>query len=490
MAISTKNTGVKTQHKQYDEFYPKWKRCRDVMKGKDAVHAAGTEYLPALLEQEPAEYAAYVKRAGFYNASWRTVAGFKGMLFRKPPNKVIPKGIEEHLKNVNLKGDSIEQLVEDGACEILEVGRFGLLVDYPNKPAGKGQVTVAQVEKLNLRPTIQMYFAENIINWRYTTINNATVLALVVLSEVKEVQENEFEVKEKTVYRVLDLEPTSLTYRIRIFDVSDTGVQTQIGDDITPTKNGKPMTEIPFVFVSGDGTTGKVYDPPLIDLVDKNLDHYVVSADYEHGCHFTALPTAWVAGFNNKGDGTGQKLYVGSQTAWVFESPEAKAGYLEFTGTGLKALKENLDGKKQEMATLGARMLADASERQVETFGATAIKHLGENSILAAISINLSKGIEKALTWFADWAGQTGEIKYEVNRKFMPVQMDAPTLTSLMGAWQGGAISQQDFFILLQEGEIVAAEKTFEEHQAEIDNQQPIMAEPTEEPKPKEDIEE
>ncbi len=41
-----------------------------------------------------------------------------------------------------------------------------------------------------------------------------------------------------------------------------------------------------------------------------NLDHYRLDADYKHGVHFTALPTAWVAGFEKK-----EELTIGSRTA-------------------------------------------------------------------------------------------------------------------------------------------------------------------------------
>ena len=37
---------------------------------------------------------------------------------------------------------------------------------------------------------------------------------------------------------------------------------------------------------------------PLADIIVVNLDHYRLTADYKHGMHFTALPTAWVSGFD------------------------------------------------------------------------------------------------------------------------------------------------------------------------------------------------
>jgi hypothetical protein len=78
-------------------------------------------------------------------------------------------------------------------------------------------------------------------------------------------------------------------------------------------------------------------DPPILDLVNLNLAHYLINADYQHGCHFTGLPTPVVSGYEAKEN---EKLYIGSAVAWVFPNPEAKATYLEFTGQGLGALGE------------------------------------------------------------------------------------------------------------------------------------------------------
>lgn len=476
MGAADKKTGVRTRHPDYDKLTEKWKRCRDVMCGQDAVHGAGEVYLPRLKEQAPEDYLAYVMRAGFYNASWRTVAGLTGMLFRKPPKQKLAASIIPLLKNVDMQGNAIDQFAQDVACDVLEVGRIGLLVDHPpalTLPDGSAP-TKADVEAKGLRPTIQQYATETIINWKFRNVNNATVLSMVVLTEQfsEADPKNEFGEVNETRYRVLDLDAANL-YRVRVFRINEkTDADEQIGVDVYPMMNGAVMTFIPFVFIGPDGTDATLEEPPLIDLIDINLAHYRVTADYEHGCHYTGLPTPWVSGYTPPVAAQGQKpekLYIGSQSAWIFPDPNAKAGYLEFTGKGLDTLRANLDAKKQEMATLGARMLADTSIRQVETFGATAIKHVAENSILAAIAIAVSKGMTTALQWFQNWTGNTAEVLYDINRDFMPVQMDAPTLTALMAAWQGGALSEPELFDLFKRGDLIEADKTMEQHQGEID---------------------
>jgi len=469
--------GVRTKHPEYEKYLPRWTRCRDAMEGQDAIHFKAELYLPKLKEQSTENYRAYRERAVWYNASWRTNAGLVGMMFRKPPKQdKIPASVEQYLKNVNMKGVSFDTFAKDVACDVMEVGRIGLLVDHPVMPlnADGSNVTLDQAEKLGLRPTIQSYEAECIINWKHRNINNQTMLSLVVLTEEVSVGDDEFSQKTETQFRVLDLDETN-QYRIRIFRIGSNGKDEQVGADIFPLMNGKRLSYIPFVFIGPDGTEAECEAPPLIDLVDLNISHYKTTADYEHGVHLSALPTFWISGFNSPTDKNGkkEKIYLGSQSAIILPDPNARVGFAEVQN-GFDAHRKNLDAKKQEMATLGARMLADSSETQVETFGATAIKHVAENSILASIAISVSAGIKQALIWFCEWANAPSpEVVYDLNRDYLPVQMDAATLTAIMGAWQGGMISEIEMFDLLKRGDVIEATKTLEEHQEEIDSAPP-----------------
>lgn len=484
------NKGVASTHAGYDKYAAKWKRCRDVSDGQDAVHAAGAAYLPKLKDQEEEAYKAYVKRAGFYNATWRTIGGLLGMLFRKPPKVEIPKAIEPHLKDVDLAGTSIDTYARQVALEVLEVGRLGIMVDHPPQQTGEDgkiiPITVAVAEQMGMRPTLKLYPAESIINWKYRRVRNRNMLSQVRLEEL--VQEPDGEWAEKSVkqWRVLDLDDAG-HYRVRVYR-REKEADVLVEGPFYPLMNGKPLDFIPFAIVGVDGVESALDEPPLIDLVDLNLSHYRTNADYEHGCHFTGLPTPVVSGYSPPGtgkDGTGppEKLYIGSSHAWVFTDANAKASYLEFTGQGLTALKENLDRKEQQMAILGARMLA-AEKKQAETATTAAIHRTGENSVLSAISMAVSEALEWALTVFAKWAGHEAEIVYQLNRDFMPAGIDAPQLTALVNAWQSGTLSDEELFDLFQRGDLIDSEKTLGEHQAQVEINAPAPARPA--PKPDE----
>jgi hypothetical protein len=336
-------------------------------------------------------------------------------------------------------------------------------------------MTLADVAKLNLRPALQLYKTESIINWKQQRINNKMTLTLLVLTEDAALEGNEYEHETETHYRVLDLTEgyadaagtVKKIYRQRVFRINEKQEDEQVGSDIFPMMNGKTMTEIPFIFIGIDDTTPDVDEPPLIDLVDVNLAHYRMNADYAHGLHFTGLPTAVISGYTP--ENPGDKLYIGSSSAWVFPDPQAKATFLEFTGQGLGAIEKAIDRMEQQMAILGARLLT-SEKKAVETAQTAQIHRAGESSILSAIAQTISIGLTKALGIFSQWAGANTEASIELNREFMPVEMNPQELTALIAAWQQGAISFEVLFGKLQQGEIIQSDLTIEEMQEQIDS--------------------
>lgn len=445
---------VKTQHQQYKKFLPIWTKCDDAADGQEAVHSKGETYLPRLTEQDANAYNAYKTRATYYNATGRTISGLHGMLFRKPPVIDAPTNAQPIIDDIDLNGNSLIDFSSAIAHELLEVGRIGVLVEYPQSDTVG--LTVAQVTALNLRPYLTVYDAENVINWKTSRINNKHALIQVVLQEVRTTDKNEFEQTTEPQYRVLDL--FEGVYRQRVFIINQRGDDELIGETF-PKMNGAAITEIPFIFINATNLCDEIEEPPLLDLVNVNLAHYRVTADYEHGCHFTGLPTPIVTGYSNDG---GDKLYIGSGSAWIFPDPNAKAFYLEFTGQGLASLENNLNRKEQQMAVLGARMLS-SDKKAAEAAETAAIHRAGENSVLATMSQNLSSGINKALAILSKWANVGSDITIEINRDFNAVPMDALQLTALVSAWQQGAISDKTLFDNLNAGELYADGAKFEE---------------------------
>ena len=468
---------VDSTHPNYDEHVPAWLRARDVFAGEDAVKAAGVRYLPRLDSQTDDEYAAYKDRASFFNATARTADGFVGLVFRREPTFKIPettsgvgRALAAFVEDANMLGTSLESYAKDVVREVITVGRTGSLVDWENESEQRAYVV--------------LYRPEQIINWRTDRINGRNVLSLVVLRETRKISSDGFSCEEQEQLRVLRLVKDTKSsgekhagwiYQVELWVLADghsAGARKKRSktewvklETRVPMRLGKPLPLIPFVFHGPRNCQECVDKLPLADIIAVNLDHYRLNADYKHGLHFTALPTAWVSGFDKE-----YSLRIGSRTAWVAETPGATAGFLEFTGQGLTTFERAMDRDERLMAVLGSRML-EPQKRAVETADAIELRQSGENSVLTAISLSVSDSLTQILRWVYWWnsteelpeAIGDNQVLAQLNTDFSAKGMSSDEITAVVGAWQAGALSQASMFELFRRGEVLPAGSTNEE---------------------------
>ena len=217
-----------------------------------------------------------------------------------------------------------------------------------------------------------------------------------------------------------------------------------------PLRRGERLPFIPFLVVSPTSVDAAVAPPPLLDLVDVNLSHYRTSADLEHGRHYTALPTPFVAGVPPT-----TVLEIGSGTAWVFQDPQAHAGMVEFSGQGLQALERAMASKEQQMAVLGARLL-ESQKPAVEAADTLRMRTNGEQSVLRTMAGTLSQVLTMLLRWHTWWMNlevPPEECHVELNAEFFSARMTGPEAASLVTLWQAGGISFDTLYFNLERGE-------------------------------------
>ena len=448
------------EHEDFTEMKSRWEMCEHAAEGEHAVHKEREKYLPKLRDEDEDAYKLRLRMTPFFNATWRTVSGMRGMLFRKPARTKFSSKLESIVDDIDLAGTTLTGLVQEVVEEALVLGRVGLLVDYPSVAPW---ATLADARAVRVaRPMIQLYEAGSIYNWKEIAVNGVRSLVQVRLIEEADVeQDDEFATKREKRYRVLDLHQGK--YRQRVFRATIDGDEQQVGEDIFPLMNNQPMTFIPFVVVGVDHVGMEVEAPPLIDLVTTNFHHYMQATSYERGCFFSGLPTMFISGMEDS-DG---EISIGGPVANALGNPNAKAYYVE-VASNFEALRTNLEDKKREMAVLGARMLESTKASGVEAAETVARRQSGEESVLASMATTVSQGVTRALSWADLWLGSDGDVVYELNKDFLPQAMTAQELTALVSSWQNGAISQQTLFANLKAGEIVDEETTFEVEQARI----------------------
>ena len=459
---------VDTPHGEYLEFAGKWAKARDAAAGEEAVKARRDEYLPMLKGQNKDDYAAYLKRTLYFNATARTVDGLSGMIFRRAPVITRPPEMDGFVADVTFEGISLAGFAEHVVQEVLVTGRGGVIVDFPR--ATDADITLTQAGRMGRRPFLRFYRAEDILNWRVGSIDNRTVLVQVRLFERVEqtmAGDGEFDSVLVDQIRVLDL--VDGQYRQRLFRQDEDKSWVPHGDVILPEQAGVPMDFIPFRFIGPRDTAARVTKPPLLDLVNVNLSHYRSAADLEHGAHFVGLPTPYVFGTAEA------PATIGPTVVWHSAETDVQVGMLEFNGGGLATLEHLLDRKEQQMAVLGARMLFP--EKKAAEAAETASMHRqGENSALAALALAVTRALSEAMTIARDWIGATGDTGIGLNTDYLPTPMSPQMLVALIQAVQSGHISRRTFFANLQRGEIIAADAAFEDERVQIETELPVMA--------------
>lgn len=492
---------VTKKHPLYEKRIKQWIRQRDVIEGEDRIKECGETYLPRLSGQMGQRlqqyigadednlvipYEDYKTRASFLNATCRTRDGLTGAVMRKEPQLSWPKEQLELLDSAGSSLESFGELQQEALDETVGIGRYGQLVDAPIVEGGD--------------PYVSTYFAEAITNWDEERINGRKRNTLVVLVEDPIEVETSSGTEYRRRYRVLRLgQPIPETDdELKVFkdsgyagflamhglpiDLFSSPIYFQeIYDEVYKeapqgTKNhfirtaiivprikgGSELDEIPWTFFNPQSTRPSPEKPLLLDMAVINISHYRNSADLEHGLHFTALPQPWAAGFKSPG-----VMTIGSSVAWMTENHEAKAGYLEFSGQGLAALREQMDRKKKEMASLGARLIEEQQPAAGGTEAAETVKlrQSGEMSVLSRVTINISKALSRTLRFLAMFHGLPNpkEVGVVLNMDFGVYGMEPDMLNALLLQVQAGAMSWNTYFWNVKRGELTPDNLTMEE---------------------------
>ena len=434
---------ITDRHLAYDSFAPLWVRVRDALAGGDSIKAKGQVYLPKPEGQTSMAYEAYKARARWYDVPDRTKRGLLGSIFRKEPFVAAPERLSLALDELSTTGLAFQTMARQVTREILAVGRHGILVDLPgDRPAGS-------------LPLWAGYHAERIEDWDQSRVNGRFVISRVKLSE-PDLANRSGDVQ----FRELILDDGS--YEVRIWRRMGKRDWT-IAERHRPTRDGRRLDFIPFVFIGVDDLDPDIEKPPLLGLVDETIGHYQLSADYRQSLFLTGQPTPWLIGFNEDE----KPSQIGSGALWASRNPEARVGMLEFQGAGLEAIRQAMLDSEARMVLLGARFF-ERQKQGAETAEAHRLRFSADGATLATIAQTVGDGLTRALKWTAAWAGLPSDvISVRMNQEFLPESFEASDLLALLELWQGGAIGHDDVLAALKRGEVVAPDRGVEEIRSE-----------------------
>lgn len=447
---------------------PGWALIRDCLDGQDAVKAKGVSYLPMpnAADKSPeniARYDSYKTRGLFVNMVGRTLGGMVGTAFSKAPIATLPEMLMPLHENVDGGAVSLDQQARQVLSDALSVGRCGLLTDYPTT---EGTVTRDKINSGEVRPVIQFYFAEDIINWRYTVVNSLRKLSLCVLKESYEIGDDEFKRETKPQWRVLRLTDNVATTQVYR---EEPGGIAPIGPAIPILQHdGKPFDYIPFEFVGSRNNDGGIDEAPMRALADLNIAHYRNSCDFEEMVFILGQPTTVIAGLTQTWatEVLGGKVVMGSTSALML--PEgATATYLQVNESQL-ALKA-MEHKEKLAISIGAKLVNEGAVQR--TAKEATMDDASEQSTLLSAVVNVNAAYRRSLESAALFAGApiTEDMGYELNTDFEILQLDQAALAARVKMWTDGAITFTEVRSILRRAGIATLED--EEAKSELEEE-------------------
>lgn len=447
LVVSSAPASISTPRPEVARLLPRYKIIRDVI--EQNVECLGEVYLPCpsgkpacdRTDEEKIRYVNYVTRAIFYNFVARTLVGFIGQIFSREVEMKVPPILDALIKDVTGDGLTLEQLAKEACAEALSVGRFGLLVDYPK--GGDKPFSKAQIDNGEARPVILPYKAESIIDWDFKKVGAKWVLCYLVLVEVHEYRSEDGSFNTCNQYRVLDFGETGNGfYRQRVWREGDTNGWVA-AEESEPKANGQKLFEIPFTFVGAINNDSKPDMPPMYDMAKINIGHYRNSADYEESVFFIGQPTFVAIGIKTKWweDVLNKTLRFGSRHGIALEQ-NSDAKILQAEPNTMA--KEAMDGKKEQLASMGAEFLRETSTEKTAT--EAAINDSSRTSAISNVAKNVSAAFQFALEWCAIFQGAPEDsVMFKLNSEFDLVRMTEAQRAQLLKEFQARVISWSEY---------------------------------------------
>lgn len=472
-----------TKNPTYQMYYDTWQQTRDAVKGSVAIKEKRARYLPVPDGETGSEgatnlryaneehkgtgtlrYRNYIKRAVYTNFTGRTKNALVGAVFRKDPTIVVPAGLEYLIDDATGDGLSLNQLAKDELSNLLEVGRAGFLVDYPQADDG---LSAEDVDLLDLRASIVPYTAEQVINWKLDAYGGRKLLTLVVLEEDYPDDDDEFGHEKKKQQRILRLSDEGYSQQIYRDEMPYTG-------QFFPTKaDGSRWMEIPFIFCGSKNNDASIDDAPLADIAEVNLAHYRNSADYEESCFITGQPTLFIttslsaeqfAEMNPNG------IKLGSRAGHVL-GETGSANLVQAQANNI--VREAMNSKLAEMVAIGARIVTDRGQN--ETAEGARIRFASENSVLGDVVNNLSEALYKCIEWVAEFMGVTGETEFYLNTEFYDKSVDPQLIMSMVTLLDREIIGEADIFDRLKSAGLIEPDRTLDMVKSERGLNNPLI---------------
>lgn len=354
------DSGVDATSIAYEAMKDHWPLIDALLGGTPEMRAGRTTWLPMEPKEETPAYEVRLARSFLYGAFRDTISALVAKPFSKSVTVVEPKGgMPEQLQaippNVDREGSDLTQYARNLYRRGIERGMAGTLVDYPSTGLGPRGVTLAAQRQLDIRPYFVAVPVANLLGYR--TMRDASGRKQLTEIRIKETAvepDGKWGEKEVTQIRVIRAPVETETGTWEIWRKADNANEWTLKEEGAHTYPGVPFT--PY-YTNQVGYLQAL--PPLEDLAYLNLQHWQSSSDQRNILRFVRFAMLAATGITPEEKEEG--FIVGPKQILYSTSDTAKFGYVEHTGAGVAAGRQDLLDLQAAMEVLGLQPLVERS---------------------------------------------------------------------------------------------------------------------------------
>jgi len=453
---------LEARAKDIDFMVPYWDKVDAIVEGHDAVRAAGKAFLPMFPAETEDDYTFRLSVGKFTNVYRDVVEGLSSKPFENEVTilgKNVPDTITKLMENVDGSGSNLTMFSALTFFNGINNAIDWIFVDYPTVKSEK-PLSIADAEKMNLKPYWSHVLAKNVREVRTEVINSKEVLSYIRIFEpAMNTTPNRFRVFERTGSIV-----NWTLYREEKNDyvIDDQGV---LSIDVIPL--------VPFATGRRDGKSFKFF-PVMRDAVDLQVTLYQNESALEFIKTMAGYPMLAANGMKPQmgSDGkTPMKVAIGPMKV-LYGVPDGAGNhgewkFIEPNANCMEFLQKNIDKTKQDLRELGRQPLTALSSQL--TTVTTSIAAGKAKSAVTAWALGLKDALENALVITAKWM-KLNDYDPEVNvyTGFDNVLDDGSDLTELGKARERGDLSLETYWSELKRRKVLSPEFEAEDEKTKI----------------------
>lgn len=465
-------TDQNTQCDRLHKNAPQVQKVRDFVAGENAVKDSLDLYMPVPsvgMDPRGVPFKNFLRRTPLFPGAARIHDGCLSLVFQKDPVLVSPS-VAAIKDSITKDKDGLELFSERLVSETLQTNYTVIGIDAPSDDKKPANLNGENALELGYHPYLVMYPFEAVLDHKVDTVGGKTVWVYMKLSDGE------------NAYRELRLANGVYSITLHTRNPGETEYQSKT---VVPRRDGKPLDFIPFKLVTTKKKDRWPTKSMLDDVVNVNCNHYILSGDLASALFHCAGPQKVVLNPSQKVDDQGDKVAnvypAGSEHVWEVFGEHAGVSFLEFTGTGVAHINQQLAEYKSQMSALGSRILQD-EKAAPEAAEALTIRRTSENAAIVTLTASVAKDLQEVLRWLAWWMGAKSkndpDTRFTLNVDLVPAKLTTTEVAEIRNLVAAGMMTDEEAFYALRDGGWFADTLTWDEHKTSIEAQvidQPLV---------------